>query len=43
MDAQKKAVTGALKTLGENRRKSPRKADTKKLFKSQGISGAEVT
>lgn len=35
-DAQKKAVTGALKTLGENRRSVPCKADTKKLFTNQG-------
>jgi len=42
-DAQKKAVNGALKTLGENRRSVPRKADTKTLFNNQGISGAEVT
>ena len=35
-DAQKKAVTGALKTLGENRKSVPRKADTKRKIKIRG-------
>lgn len=35
-DAQKKAVTGALKTLGENRSSVPRKADTKRRIKIRG-------
>jgi hypothetical protein len=35
-DAQKKAVTSALKTLGENRRSVPRKADTKRRIKIRG-------